>query len=213
MHIATRRKLAISVAVIGLFSAITFGLGIRTRSQQVQSLSSKVTNKESQQIENSADQPLRVLENDDSPMRILDAKVKEISGTDFTNLTGHDTRLLMVCSVPQVRLLNSSGKAITGFVLAVRDPNTKTTRGMVQGKVLINQGEIYTVKRNAFIEPEWTSTVDNDGKTQSRLATPDMRSDKYWISFASRAALFVTVARVTFQDGSVWKIKEGGEIQ
>lgn len=211
MDTSTRRKLAISVAVIGLFAAVTFGLGLRTRSQQ--SFSSKVTDKQAQQIENSTDQPLRILENDDSPMRILDAKVKEVSGTDFTNLTGQQTRLAMVCSVPQIRLLNSSGKAITGFVLAVRDPTSKTTRGLVQGKVLINQGETYMVKRGAFIQPEWTSTVDKDGKIRSGLETPDIRSDKYWMSFASRAALFVTVARVTFQDGSIWKIKEGGEIQ
>ena len=211
MHIATRRKLAISAAVIGLFSAITFALEFRTKSQQLQSLLAR--DKESQQIENSADQPLHVLENDDSPMRILEAKVKEVSGTDFNKLTGQHSALATVCSVPQVQLLNSSGKVVTGFVLAIRDPTTKTTRGMVQSKILINQGEAYTVKRQAFMESEWTSTINNDGKIQSSVVTPNVHSEKYWISFASRAALFVTVVRVSFQDGSVWRIKEGGDIQ
>ena len=213
MHIATRRRLTIAVAVIGLFAAMTFGFGFRTTSQQLQPATSPGTDNASQQIENSADQPLRILENNDSPVRILDAKVKEVSGTDFTKFTGQHTNLATVCTVPQVRLLNSSSKLITGFVLAIRDPTTKTTRGIVKSKLLIKQGETYTVPRQAFIEPEWTSAVDNEGKIRSQLARPDFQSEKYWISFASRAVLFVTVARVTFQDGGIWKLNEGGDIQ
>jgi hypothetical protein len=212
MRLFTHQRITIAIAVVALFGAVTFGLGLRG-SQHLQPSTSKAIDERLQKIEKSPDQPLRVLENHDSPMRILDAKVKEISGLDYTNLTGQQTGLAIVCSVPQVRLLNSSDKAITGFVLAVRDPVTKSTRGMVQSKVLINQGEIYTVKRRAFIEPELTSRVDNNGKIHSSLVTPDMNSDKYWISFASRTALFITVARVSFQDGSSWKIKEGGDIQ
>ena len=213
MRLFTHRRITIAIAVLVLFGAVTFGLSLTTTSQHLQPSTSKANDERAQKVEKSADQPLRVVENDDSPMRILDAKVKEVSGTDFANLTGQQTGLPIVCSVPQVRILNSSEKAIIGFVLAVRDPITKTTRGMVQSKVLINQGEIYTVERRAFIQPELTSTVDTNGKIRSRLVTPDMHSDKFWISFASRTTLFITVARVSFQDGSTWKIKEEGEIQ
>jgi hypothetical protein len=212
MHLSHSR-ITIAITVVALLAAVAFGLSRRARSQQLQPSTSIVIDDRFQQIEKLADQPLRVVENDDSPFRILDAKVKEISGPDFTKLTGKHTALAAVCSVPQVRLLNSSAKEITGFVLAVRDPATKTTRGMVQSKVSIKQGEIYTVPRQAFIEPEWTSAVDNNGKIRSGSVQPDIHSDKYWISFASRADLFVTVARVSFQDGSIWTVKEGGDIK
>lgn len=211
MYIVTRRRLTISIALIGLLGAIT--LGFKARSQKLQPSTTKVTDSESQQIENSADQPLRALENSDSPFRILDAKVKEISGPDFTKLTGKSTGLHAICSVPQVRLINTSEKVITGFVLAVRDPITRITRGVVQSKILINQGETYTLERQTFIEPEWASTVEEGGKIRSHLVQPDIHSEKYWISFASRTDIFVTVARVTFQDGSIWRLKEGGDIQ
>ncbi len=213
MHILNRRRLAIAIAVVAVLGAATFGLTLKTTSQQLHSSNSTGTVSTLQQIEKSADQPLRVVETADSPLRILGAKVKEISGSDFEKLTGQKTSLNTVCSVPEVQLLNSSEKAITGFVLVIRDPASKTTRGIVQTKILIPQGETFTARRQAFMRAEWTSSVDNEGEISARLAHRNMNSEKFWISFASRSDLFVTVARVNFQDGSSWKVKEGGEIQ
>jgi hypothetical protein len=209
MHILNGRTGAIALVIVGV---VTFGLTLRTRSQQLHSSNSTRTDTTLQQIENSADQPMRVVENADSPLRILGAKVKEVTGPDFTRLTGVKTNLGTVCSVPEVQLLNSSGKAITGFVLVIRDPASKTTRGIVQSKIFIEQGKMYTADRKSFLRSEWTSPADKD-VTTTRVAQRDIDSERYWISFASRADLFVTVARVSFQDGSTWTLKEGGEIQ
>jgi hypothetical protein len=104
---STRRRITIAIAIIGLLGAVTFGLGLRTRSQSLQLTASKGSDNELQQVENSTDQALRVVENDDSPLRILDAKVKEIPGPEFIKLTGKRTELPAVCSVPEVKLLNS----------------------------------------------------------------------------------------------------------
>jgi|SRR5689334_9819212 len=213
MHILNRRRIAIAISVMALIGAATFGLTLKTTSQQLHSSSSAGTSNTVQQVENSADQPMRVVQAADTPLRILGAKVKEISGSDFTQLTGQKTSLNTVCSVPEVQLLNSSGKPITGFVLVIRDPASKTTRGIIQTKIFIPQGETYTAKRNSFLRAEWTSSVDKEGQVTSRFTQRDMNSEKYWISFANRSDLFVTVARVNFQDGSLWKVKEGGEIQ
>lgn len=213
MHILNRRRAAIAIAVVALLGAATFGLTLKTTSQQLHSSNSTGTDSTLQQIEKSADQPLRVVETADSPLRIVGAKVKEISSSDFTKLTGQKTSLNTVCSVPEVQLLNSSGKAITGFVLVIRDPSSKTTRGIVQTKLFIRQGETYTAQRREFLRTEWTTSVDNNGQITPKFTQRDMNSEKYWISFANRSDLFVTVARVSFQDGTTWKVKEGGEIQ
>lgn len=207
----TRRTTTIAIAVIGLLGAVTFGLGLRARSQSLQPPASKTSDNESQQIQSSTDQALRVAENDDSPLRILEAKVKEISGTEFVKLTGKKTDLPTVSSVPEVRLLNSSPKTITGFILAVRDPQSKTTRGIVQSKLTIVPGATFTATRESFIRPEWVP--DPDGKANAHIVRPSVNSEKYWLPFAGRAALFVTVARVEFQDGSTWTVKEGGDIR
>lgn len=213
MQILNRRRVTIAIAVVALLGAATFGLTLKTASQQLHSSMSTGPGNIFQQIEKSADQPIRVVETADSPVHILGAKVKEISGSDFTKLTGQKTSLDTVSSVPEVQFLNSSAKAITGFVFVIRDPGSKTSRGIVQTKVLIPQGETYTIQRQAFLRGEWTSSVDKDGQITTKFAPRDLNSEKYWISFANRSELFVTVAHVSFQDGSTWTVKEGGEIQ
>jgi hypothetical protein len=209
----TQRRIIIAVAVIAVLGAATFGLSRRTASQQRRPSTSAASSKETQQIENSADQPLRILENNDSPLRIMDAKVKEVSGSEFTKLTGQHTSLMAVCTVPEVHLLNSSPQTITAFILVIRDPLSKTIQAIDQTKVSIAQGDTYTVPRQAFVRPEQISTVDNDGQIKTHFGQPDMSSEKWWINFARRADLYVTVARVTFEDGSKWTIKEGGDIR
>jgi hypothetical protein len=154
-----------------------------------------------------------VIENGDSPLRILEARVKEIPGPDFTKLTGQQTDLPIVCSVPEVRMLNSSAKTITEFILVVRDPTSKSSRGIVQSKVEIAQGQTFTTPRTSFVKSEMVSKAEKDGSIQARLTQPGMNSAKYWIQFAGRSDLFVTVARVTFRDGSTWEVKEGGDLR
>jgi hypothetical protein len=97
--------------------------------------------------------------------------------------------------------------------LAVRDPESKTTRGIVQSKISIIPGATFTAMRESFIRPEWVSTLDENGKPNPHVARPTIRSEKYWISFAGRSSIFVTVAQVEFQDGSTWIVKEGGDIR
>jgi hypothetical protein len=207
----SRRRITIAIAVVGLVGAVAFGLGLRTRSQQLQPSASNRNNDESQ-IEKLPDQALRVLENNDSPLRILEARVKEIPGPQFLKLTGKKTDLPAVCSVPEVKLLNGSVKTITGFILAVRDPESKTTRGVILSKIKIVPGATFTAVRESFLRPEWVSTSDKDGQENPHMAQPTINSEKYWLS-ASRATLFVTVVQVKFEDGSEWVVKEGGDIK
>ena len=208
-----RRRITIAIAVVGLVGAVAFGVSLRTSSQQLQPSASNVHNDESQQIEKLVDQPLRVLENNDSPLRILEARVKEIPGSQFVKLTGKKTDLPAVCSVPEVKLFNGSVKTITGFSLAVRDPESKTTRGIIQSKIKIVPGTTFTAARESFLRPEWVSTSDKEGQENPHLAQPKINSEKYWLSFASRATLFVIVVQVKFEDGSEWTVKEGGDIK
>lgn len=213
MHVLTNRRIVFASVIVALVGAITFGLSLRTTSQQLKPTASDVVDNLSQQVERSADQPLRVVENDDAPLRIVEAKVKEISGPEFSKLTGKKTDLLAVCSVPEVRLLNSSGKTITQFVLAVRNPSSRTTRGIVHSKLSILPGATLTVPREIFVRREWTSAVEPSGEIKVKRTQSEVSSDRYWISFAERSQLFVTVGEVEFKDGTNWKLKEGGDIK
>jgi hypothetical protein len=109
--------------------------------------------------------------------------------------------------------VNNSSKTIVGFAFAIRDPKTKATRGIMQNKVSIAPGETYSITRQHFLEPDKKMQADDDGRITPNFTKPGLDSEKFWLPFAERADLFVTVAQVTFADKSVWQIKEGGEIK
>lgn len=209
---ANRKTILFAACLVLSVLVVAFTLNIKTNSQQLQVSSQKDNDVFLKQIENSPEQSLKVAENNDSPLKIVQATVKEVSGSDFTKLTGKTTNLLAVSSVPEVKLMNTSGKTITGFVFAIRDPIAKELQTLVQHQISIAPGETYVVKREQFVPLEKTTVSDNSGTHQKRVL-PKMNSAKYWIDFSGRSDFFVTVGIVYFQDGSKWAIREEGEIK
>lgn len=112
-----------------------------------------------------------------------------------------------------MRLVNTSDKTITRFFLAIRDPKTQSTRGLVESRIAIKPGETFIIKREFFGGTEKVTTTDDNGKIVQKLVKPGIDSEKHWIDFAPRSDLFITVARVDFEDGSNWIIKEGGDVR
>jgi hypothetical protein len=207
-----RKRILFTCCVVSLVLALPIALTVRTHSQQLQVLDQRAENAALEQIEKSSDRPLRVVGNDDCALRIVEARVKEVSGTHFTRLTGRATDLEVVSTVPEVELMNTSGRTITGFAIAIRDPLSRTTRTLVQLKVSVAPGETYIVKREHFVNPEKMMVANESGVRQT-LVKPQMKSEKLWLQFAKRSDIFITVGRVNFDDGSAWMIKEGGEVR
>ncbi|MGH9898591.1 MAG: hypothetical protein ACRD4L_07060 [Pyrinomonadaceae bacterium] len=208
-----RKMILIACCSVLLLSAITLALSIKTTTQP---LPNSVDNEKSaliKQVEESPDQSLRILGNDDSPLRIVEAKVKEIPGPLFTKLTGKVTDLASVSSVPEATLINSSQQTVTRFLLAVRDPKSRTTLGVMRHKLELKPGETYLVKREYF-GPLGENAVQTDKSGQVHHGLPQMDSEKRWIQFAPRSDLYAAIGRVDFEDGSNWTAKqEGGEVK
>lgn len=209
----TRRKTILFVCcLVGLLGVVGVFLSVRTNSQQLQVSNEREKNALIERIEKFADQQVRVLENEDSPLRIVETKVKEITGSEFTRLTGKTTDLVTVSSVPEVKVINNSSKTVTGFMLVIRDPKSKNLQGFSPNKVSIAPGETYTLKQDQFFTSEKITVADEKGVRQE-FKQPKMASEKFWITFAERSDYFVTVGMVYFEDKSKWMIQEGGEIQ
>lgn len=209
-----RWTLSIACCSVLALAAAALALNVRTdNNQRSHASGNKDRHEIVRQVEASPDESLRVLGNDDCPLRLVEAKVKEIPGHLFTRLTGKVTGLATVSSVPEATVVNASGQTVTRFFLAVRDPRSQSTRGILQGKLALKPGETYKVSRDHFADPEKITETGEDGKTRHKLVVPGMDSEKKWIQFASRSTLFITVARVEFEDGSSWSIKEEGEIR
>lgn len=200
-------------SVLGL-SALALALNVNHNGNQRSSASGpKDKNAMVRHVEESPDQTLRVAGNDDCPLRLIEARVKEVPAALFTKLTGKVTDLAAVSSVPEATLVNHSGQTVTRFFLAVRDPRSSTTRGILQSKIALKPGDAYMVSRDHFTEPEQVTVFNEDGTTRQKQIVPGMDSEKKWIEFAPRSAMFITVARVDFADGSSWSLKEEGELK
>lgn len=206
-----RGAIAVACCLLLALSAAAFTFTTGTSSQHSQGAGVKETLLK--QIEESPEQPLRILGNDDSPLKLIEANVKEIPGSFFTRLTGRTTDLAVISSVPEARVVNASEQTVTRFMLFVRDPRSRTTRGIVQSKIALKPGETYLVSRDHFVDPEKITMAGEDGKARQMLVRPGLDSEKRWIQFAARPDLFVTIAKVDFEDGSSWVIKEGGEVK
>ena len=164
------------------------------------------------QIDESEDQSLRVLGNDDCPLRITEAKSKELTGPLFTKLTGMVTDLEAISSVPEVTLVNASQQTVTTFYLAIRDPKSRKTRGFIKSNLALKPGESYVVKREHFAGAEKMTVLEN-GEIRETVVDPGLKSEKRWIEFAGRSDIFITIAKVEFENGESWVIKEGGEVR
>ena len=193
------KKIVISLlGVVCLLGIVT--LTIKSYSKQGQIGDSVELAEINRQIENTQDTSMRVVGNEDCPLKITGVRVKEIEGNQFSRLTGKATRLQRITSVPEVDLINTSPYPITGYVLLIRDPKTKHGRTLVSSRVLIPPGAKEFVKKQHFIKPDKSKEFPT-------------QIDRFWIEFAQNEDLYVTVGHVTFANGTTWLIQKGGEVK
>lgn len=206
----TRKIVLIACCSVFLLSALALALNAQTRNQRSQEAR---RNEIINQLQTLPEQSLRVLGNEDAPLRIVEAKVKEIPGSLFTQLTGRVTDLAAVSSVPEVTLVNTSGQTVIRFFLVIRDPHSRVLRGIIQSRIALKPGDTYVVTREHFGRPESRTVRGEDGQIRQTSVPLRMDSEQRWLQFAARPDLFVTIARVDFEDGTSWEIREGGEVR
>lgn len=206
------RSAVISAVSAALFTSAVLVV-VKTQSQEPKRLTEPAKDVLLKQVEESVDQPLRIVTGDNSPLRIVQANVKEIPAPDFTRLTGRVTDLVTVSSVPEITLLNASGKTVTGFVIAIRDPHSQTTSTISNLKTSISSGATFVVKRDYFVGPQKVVGSDANGKPAHRFLQQRMDSEKYWLIFAARSDIYIAVGAVIFDDGTRWLLKDGGDVK
>jgi hypothetical protein len=208
----TRNTILLAGVSIFGCAVIALSINISTHSQRPNVPGKTTKDSLVKSVESSPNLPLKVAANEDCPFRIVNASVKQVSGSDFSQLTEKTTNLSVVTSVPELTLVNTSAQTITSFILVIRDPQSRSTRGFVQQKVSIAPGTTYSVKREQFFKFDKQTVAESGQPARQIVAQPRADSEEYWLQFSS-TDMFVTVGKVTFQDGSSWMIKEGGEVK
>lgn len=195
-----KTTLLVAIAVVLSLGLITIAVarGLRLRAQ------SKSTPKDAlvEQIERSPGFPLKIKQDDDTPLRILDARVKVVSAADYERLTSERSAIPEVISAPEVSVVNVSTKTISRIMLVVNDVSASKSQGIVVRHLSLAPGATYRIVGSNFVKKETITTSDQNGNPTT-LAKPSMRSKGYWLPFADKSQVEVRIG-VEFQDGTVW---------
>lgn len=134
--------------------------------------------------------PLQAEQDEDTPLKILDARVNVISRNQYQALTSQGTMFREIISVPRVAMQNVSNKTIVGVTLIISDKVTKTKRGLYIKEQSIRPGQQFTVLPENFV----------------RVGGNPARNPKFWLDAMDKSQVSVRVVAF-FEDGSMWANK------
>jgi hypothetical protein len=192
--------------LIYLIAAASFGglsvLETRAIARPVQQQKSNII----QQIKASSAVRINADNSQGSQLYIREATVKEISGDEFTRLTGEAPRHFRQATFPEVTLFNNSSKTIKSFALVAKSATEDSQSGyiLLKKNLSILPGTSYKVASSEWPQAERVST-EKDGKFMHGVRQPGLDSAKSWIPGAA-SDLRVTVGLVAYEDGTGWKI-------
>jgi len=146
-----------------------------------------------------------------SPLYVQEATVKEISGDDFTILTGEAHKHFKQATFPEVTLSNGTAKTIKSFAIAVGSAADKPRSGyiLLKNNVSIPPSSTYKLTSGEWPKAERVS-VEQAGRFVNVLRKPGLDSAKAWIP-GSASDLRVTIALVEFEDGTRWMISSDSD--
>lgn len=197
-----KRRVYTAIAIFFALALVSVAVGrtLRARMQSPSATAKKDALVE--RIEKSADYTLRIQQDDDTPLKIMEAKVKEISAADYEKLTSNKSDHPSITSAPEVRMMNVSGKTINRVMLLINDPSIAKSTGVMRHNLSIAPGETFIIVPADFVKPETLTAVDENGKASSAVKVP-MKDKKFWLPFSDKSQLQVRLG-VEFQDGTRW---------
>lgn len=155
-----------------------------------------------EQVKNSANQPIGILQDDDTPLKITEATVKEVSAADFQKLTSEKSDLQSVMSVPTATMVNVSDKTITKVMFNIYDSATDRGQGIYMRGLSIKPGDTFRISPDNFLKQDMTTTVNEKNEILTSV-NPSLKNKNAWLPFADKAQVQVRVA-VDFEDGTKW---------
>jgi low affinity Fe/Cu permease len=196
---AFRITATIGILLILLLVGVAFAQTLRNRNQTV--LSSK-QDPLIEQIQKSANYSIRIEQDADAPLKILESSVKEVSATDYEKLTSEKPASQTIISAPTTKMVNVSDKVITQVMINIYDAATDRGKGLFIRELSIKPGDTYTIAPENFVRQETVTKVDENNNLASTVNAA-MRNKKFWLPFTDKSQIQVRIS-VTFDDGTKW---------
>lgn len=135
---------------------------------------------------------LQAEQDEDAPLKILQATVSVISGEQYQLLTSSKQAVVHeVISAPKVALQNVSDKTVVGITLMISDKAAKTKSGLYIRELSIKPGQRFTIGPENFMPA---------GENPAR-------NPKFWLDATDKTQVSVRIVAF-FEDGSLWANKD-----
>ena len=196
------------IYLISMIAVLSLSGLITVEAQTDEGLTQRQKRKMVKNIEALNEAPVNSDNSQGGSLIIQEASVKEITGADFTILSGEPSRHSRHSTFPNVTLVNSSGKTIKSFGIAVQSAvdERKTAHGLIKYNLSIPPNDIYKVASKEWPRAE-RLTVEKKGRFVNVLRQPGLDSPKSWIPGAA-SDLKVTVLYIDYEDGTKWRIPD-----
>jgi len=139
------------------------------------------------EFESQQDFSLKAEQDEDAPLKILDAKVNVISGEQYRELTSQGAASHEIISVPKVVLQNVSDKTVVGVTLIISDKATQTKRGFYFKEQSIKPGQKFNILPENLVQ-----AGENPAK-----------NPKFWLDARDKSQVSIRVVAF-FEDGTKW---------
>jgi hypothetical protein len=140
------------------------------------------------------------------PLHIVSASSREIPKLVFREITGEASHQRTMSTYPEITLVNTSQKTITGFTILMKNNLDSMGHAIVMKRVSIAPGATYLLPSAKWPKPEKVTT-ERDGKFVSVVKIPGLDSPKAWLP-GSASDSKVVVGMVTFSDGTTWTVSD-----
>lgn len=161
-----------------------------------------------QKVKQSPDIPINFTNFDGVPLRIEGAVTKEISATDYQQLTGGDVSGAdRFAALPSITLLNVTNQRVTTLMVTVGNRQTKHWCVVTFDQANIAPGQTFSMTA-ADWRRDKVSKIGNDNKTATAPSkVTDFDAARLWWPGGARANdLVFRIAQVEFEDGKKWEV-------
>ena len=157
-----------------------------------------------QKIKQSPDIPINFANFEGVPLSIQSAVTKEISATEYRQLTGGDTSGAdNFTAFPSVTLQNATNQVITKLMVTVGNRQTKKW-------FIVTFRKANIAPQQTFSMTDKSSGSENNTETETKPSkVTDFDTARLWWPGGARANnLVFRVALVEFEDGTKWQVDE-----
>jgi hypothetical protein len=161
-----------------------------------------------EKVKHSTDLSVEIDRTDISPLTISEATAKEITDSDYSELTGEKALSLQNTTFPNLKLTNGTSQKITEFALLCKNNNTGRIYFLKIGKITIAPLETYYVYSRDWLTPTNQIKADSEGKISKERSNidvdpADLNTPEIWVP--GRASdLIVKLGMVKYENGDTW---------